>query len=600
MEQMQADAKAAGWRTGWAVPEDEAMRNDCEHLMPEESGEKRRILLPRDVVEVATVRTPRGASWVARARCIAGATFGSLRPYNAIYYVDFAAPLAKGGKAVLSEESFFYENAGERLWYEHPFEIKANDALLVSYAPGNGVITVVDRQTRKFLWTGENLPNGDLLSNAWLTKDRRFAVQLNSDGNFYLHALTKKGETPLSGRIADDEVAIWTADYHYDATAEAASIIDLKFPGQPGQFSLDRFGPERRVPDLARQVLAQTWTPPDADDIGVPPTLGGQLTPDGPERMTAALDYDAGKVTRLSVFQDGVLTDSFDASDTRKDISFHRLKDARWISVIASSAGSLASLPVTVDAGPPALQRSENRVLAIGINTYENEALPSLNYALRDAGQLLDVLGHPQGAEPAFSIVEGPKDRRATPDAIIAATEKLLAGLARGDHAVLFLAGHGLQDQQGRFYFATSATDPADLEHTALPFDRLSAVLERTEARVTVLLDACHSGLVENSIAATNDDLANNLARLKSNITVLAAAKGRQQSQGRYETGGLFTHAIADVLGAERGRYDRNGNGRIEASELYRGVKALVVDESEGQQTPWIINSRLVGDYALF
>jgi Caspase domain/PAN domain len=608
MEQMLADAKAAGWKTSWAVPEDETMQNDCEHVMLEDGGARGTILLPRDVVEAATVRTPRGSAWVVRARCTAGATLGSLRPYNAIYYVDFAAPLAKGGKAVLSESSFFFENAGERLWYEHPFEIKANDDLLISYAPGNGVITVFDRQTRKFLWTGEGLPNGDLLANAWLTKDRRFVVQLNSDGNFYLHPLAKKGEVALSGRIADDEIAIWTADYHYDATAEAASIIDLKFPGQAGQFSLDRFGPERRVPDLALKVLGQKWSPPDGGDIGVPPSLDGQFSPDGSERIKATLYYDAKEVTRLSVFQDGVLTDTFDgngdisggAAGHGREISFARLKDARWISIIASSADALASLPVTMDAGPLAEPKSVNRVLAIGINTYENDALPSLNYALRDAGQLLDVLGKPQGAEPAFTVMDGPRDRRATPDAIVAATEALLAGLSRGDHAVLFLAGHGLQDEKGRFYFATSTTNPADLEHTALPFDRLAAVLERTEARVTVLLDACHSGLVGNSIAATNDDLANNLARLKSNITVLAAAKGRQQSQGRYDTGGLFTHAIADVLGADRARYDRNGNGRIEASELYRGVKAQVVEQSEGEQTPWIINSRLVGDYALF
>lgn len=167
MEQMKADAKAAGWKTGWSLPEDETMENDCEHLMLGEGSAERRILLPRDVVEVAAVRTPAGAGWVARAECVAGATFGSLRPYNAIYYVDFAAPLKKGGKAVLSDESFFFENAARRLWYQHPFEIKANDALLVSYAPGNGVITVVDRQSRKFLWTGEGLPNGDLLADAW-------------------------------------------------------------------------------------------------------------------------------------------------------------------------------------------------------------------------------------------------------------------------------------------------------------------------------------------------------------------------------------------------------------------------------------------------
>ncbi|MGO8019984.1 hypothetical protein AB9E19_34295, partial [Rhizobium leguminosarum] len=79
------------------------------------------------------------------------------------------------------------------------------------------------------------------------------------------------------------------------------------------------------------------------------------------------------------------------------------------------------------------------------------------------------------------------------------------------------------------------------------------------------------------------------------NLTVLAAAKGRQESLGRREVGGLFTNAIVTVLGKERDRYDNNHNGRIEASELYRGVKTLVFAASDGKQTPWIINSRLVG-----
>ncbi|MGO8048363.1 hypothetical protein ACC713_36770, partial [Rhizobium johnstonii] len=72
--------------------------------------------------------------------------------------------------ALQAEGAFFFENNAHSLWYQHAFRIKANDDLLLTYAPGNGVITVRDRETQKFLWIGENLPNGDLLVDAWLTK----------------------------------------------------------------------------------------------------------------------------------------------------------------------------------------------------------------------------------------------------------------------------------------------------------------------------------------------------------------------------------------------------------------------------------------------
>ncbi|TBG55890.1 peptidase C14 caspase catalytic subunit p20 (plasmid) [Rhizobium leguminosarum] len=605
MGRFRREAERAGWRFDWALPVgEEGPTSDCEHLLLGESsstGGTGSLSAPRDVVEVSTVRTSRGAVWVARAECVAGATFGSLRPYAALYVMDIARPAPAASAALQAEGAFFFENNAHRLWYQHAFRIKANDDLLLTYAPGNGVITVRDRATQKFLWIGENLPNGDLLVDAWLTKDRRHAVQLNSDGNFYIHAILDDRQSLLSGRIADDEIAVWTKDYFYDATAEAAALIDLKFPGRVGQYSLDRFGTARLVPDLARAVLDRGQTPQAVAEVGVPPSLTGEIAlEENGGRVRAVLHFDPAETVHMSVFQDGVLTETVDAATVGDAVSFERLKDARWVSVIGFNAGGLASLPVSADLGEPLARRAVTRALVIGVNTYEDERLRSLNYPLRDAGTVLETLTEPLGKEPPFLGEAGPKDRRATPEAILEATARLLDGLARGDHAVLFLAGHGMQDRNGRFYFATSATDPTDLEHTALPFDRLAALFERTEARITILLDACHSGAAGTGSFTTNDDLANSLAALRSNLTVLAAAKGRQESLGRREVGGLFTNAIVTVLGKERDRYDHNHNGRIEASELYRGVKTLVFAASDGKQTPWIINSRLVGDYALF
>ena len=82
---------------------------------------------------------------------------------------------------------------------------------------------------------------------------------------------------------------------------------------------------------------------------------------------------------------------------------------------------------------------------------------------------------------------------------------------------------------------------------------------------------------------------------------MLAASKGREVSIESAETdGGLFTDALVAVLSTQRTEFDRNLNGRIEASELYLGVKSKVVAQSEGKQTPWLMKVRLVGDYVVF
>jgi hypothetical protein len=38
----------------------------------------------------------------------------------------------------------------------------------------------------------------------------------------------------------------------------------------------------------------------------------------------------------------------------------------------------------------------------------------------------------------------------------------------------------------------------------------------------------------------------------------------------------------------------------IETSELYYALKSLVVRETGGEQTPWLVRQDLLGDFALF
>ena len=85
----------------------------------------------------------------------------------------------------------------------------------------------------------------------------------------------------------------------------------------------------------------------------------------------------------------------------------------------------------------------------------------------------------------------------------------------------------------------------------------------------------------------------------KSAITVIAAAKGRQESL-EFQGGGAFTTALVDALGLRRRGIDLNGNGAIELAELYGSVKSTVVERTNGAQTPWIARNLMVGETPLF
>src|SRR5262245_9023298 len=141
-----------------------------------------------------------------------------------------------------------------------------------------------------------------------------------------------------------------------------------------------------------------------------------------------------------------------------------------------------------------------------------------------------------------------------------------------------------------------------DPRGSGLSWTQLSSILGRAKARVVVILDACHSGLSGAEGLGTNDDaVASLLTGLRAPMLVLAASKGRQYS---YEDpkwgGGAFTHALVEVLKTNWRSADLNGNGVIEVSELYRALRSIVTNETQGKQTPWLARQDLIGDFALF
>ncbi|MBO9413769.1 MULTISPECIES: caspase family protein [unclassified Ruegeria] len=558
------------------------------------------LAIPENIAQLDKIRFRGGSVLVGRAYCVSGATGGSLRGSAHLFVLNTTDEMhVQVLKDASISQSHFLGANYVRSFEENVFDAVLFGETLVLLAPGNGRMIAYDLKSGKVVREFENLPSGDLLVDVALTADGSHIIQINSDGSFYGWSISS-GEQAFAGRVVEDEIAVWSPEYFFDATAEAASLIDLRFPGLDEQFSLDRFSTKLYRDGLLRSLLgAREFAPVE---ISIPPAVSGQLTADGAQ-IHAEIELQPDRQANLlQVFQDGILTNELQIKETDYfvDTTFDRLAGAQHASIIAVSKEGLASTPLTVDLGKP-LVAAENRALAIAVDRYKHPRLENLNYAKADADRILTSLTGIPDRDLAFDKANFIGGRRAKPDEALTGIRDLLNGLDKTGNAVLFLAGHGLQGDDGSFYLAMHDTDPSDLKNTALNFEDVAAMLRQTEARITILIDACHSGDAGSGMFATNDGALNGLTNLPENITILAAAKGRQFSIESDELeGGLFSVAVERVINTQRDAYDLNANGRIESSELAKGVKSIVRAQSEGRQVPWMTRGRVIGDYSLF
>ena len=435
-----------------------------------------------------------------------------------------------------------------------------------------------------------------------MTRDGRNIVQLNDDGRFFITALDT-GERVLSGLYLDDEAVVYDEGLRFVATPEGARYVHLKFPGDRYLYSLDQLSASLRRRGLVEDKLDRRSKPTTAPVVPVPPRL--LVTPanssEGTGIRVAIRAEAAGGLSAITVHRDGVPLQSVRVSGVQAEIALELpvLPETRWFAIRAEDRDGLVSRAWTMPR-----ERSETtagtatlHVLAVGTDRYEDSQLPDLAFAAADARNL--VRGLAAAPTRYYSAVETrlienePDLRHRLP----AELERIRAAARPGDTVLIHFAGHGLLDENGRFHLAGGATEVADVAGTALAWDDVVNRLARFEARVVVLLDACHSGAAD---AATNDDAVDVLlASSNRPFAVISASKGRQPSlESKLFGGGIFTTTVLDALTSAD--TDTDGNGTVELAELFAAAKRQVVAATDGRQTPWLARSRFVGEVPLF
>ena len=224
--------------------------------------------------------------------------------------------------------------------------------------------------------------------------------------------------------------------------------------------------------------------------------------------------------------------------------------------------------------------RKKNNAVAIviGIEKYRR-SIPDAEFATNDAKAvasfLTSVLGFPEA-----NVVTLLNDNASKSD-FEKYFEKWLGNNVEKDSFVfIYYSGHGAPNPKtGEAYLLPYDGDPAFLEQTGYPLERLYSTLDKLESEtILVALDSCFSGAGDRSVIAPG--LRPIVVKSKfdevqsSKIAVMSAASGSEVSSTYIEKRhGLFTYFFLKGL---KGYADINEDGNLDVEELYSYIKPQV------------------------
>lgn len=235
-------------------------------------------------------------------------------------------------------------------------------------------------------------------------------------------------------------------------------------------------------------------------------------------------------------------------------------------------------------------------VLAIGVSEYQLADL-KLNFAAKDAKDFAAAAQRQKGKLYRDVAVKVLTDAGATRDEIMDGLDWLRKETTSKDVAMLFLAGHGVNDQNGVYYFLPVNANPEKLMRTGVAFSDIKTTVSTLAGKTLAFIDTCHSGNVMGTRRGATDltGVVNELASAENGAVVFASATGSQYALEKAEWGnGAFTKALVEGLG---GKADYHGKGKITVNMLDLYLSERVKELTGGKQTPTTTKPQTVPDF---
>jgi WD40 repeat protein len=469
-----------------------------------------------------------------------------------------------------------------------------------------------------------SVPTPDVVWALNLTGDGRLAVAAFGDGTIRWYRADNGQELLAFFPHADRKRwVLWTPSGYYDASVDGEDLIGWQVNNGPDReadfFSAWHFRDRFRKPeviDLILQTLDETEAlrragirpeeqrPAEIQREELPPVVTIIDPADGVEltaptvKVRVNVRSPSGKpVSRVWANVDGQAIESRmaeyvpadnQAVDFERDLEVPLPPRDCIVEVVAEVAGRI-STPARIAVkrkiqAPPTAHRLF--ALVAGIADYAKPEY-KLRFADADARAVASLLRGQKGRSFAAVEVRELVNEKATLAALLDGLQWLDDSVGPDDTAVVFFAGHGVNDRE--YFFLPYGANLARPVVTMLSQSQLQGVLSSLRGRVLLFLDTCRAGTVfggsddERRRRVDVTSLLNSLIYSQGGLVVFSAAQGRELSQEREEWGhGAFTKALLEALqGAAANR-----NGEITVSELDTYLTDRVRELTDGAQTP--------------
>jgi hypothetical protein len=237
-------------------------------------------------------------------------------------------------------------------------------------------------------------------------------------------------------------------------------------------------------------------------------------------------------------------------------------------------------------------------ILAVGVSKYSNEKY-NLLFADKDARDFVASMQGQKGLLYSDVIVKSLTNEQATKDDILDGLDWIRKETTSNDVAMVFFAGHGVNDQNNYYYFCPYNVDPERLFRTGVAFSDIKNTVSAIAGKAIFFIDTCHSG---NSLGLAGrrggldiNIVINELSSAQNGVIVFSASTGSESSYERAEwNNGAFTKALNEGL---NGAASIGNTGRITYAMLNVYISERVKALTNGTQHPTMISPQTVSDF---
>ncbi len=472
-----------------------------------------------------------------------------------------------------------------------------------------------------------------------ISRDGRLIVAARGDGTIRWHRLSDGQELlALFVHAKDRRFVAWTPEGYYAASPGAEDLIgwhvNRDWDHAPDYYPASRFRDQYNRPDIVKRVLDDLDEDTaiaeanrlagtrQADEIArtLPPVIA-ILSPNEGGTFSAGmvtLRYSLRSPSGLPISDMIARVDGrplmgvaispprgVDAStDTEDAVTLSGLPERDLTLSLAARAGSVESMPASIrlkfasaPAAPtPAATQTASKVslyaLVVGTGKFKDAAIPTLAWAGKDARDFAEALKRQEGRLYEKVEVKLFADENADSSSILDGLTWLRRQVSQGDVGVVFLAGHGVTDPAGDYYYVPHNARMETVGGLILPTSgssvpdaEISRTLKQLAGNALFFVDTCHAGKASGVGFRSLDynKLINEIAG-SANAIVLASSTGSESSLESEEwQHGAFTRALLEGMEGKGLHYNP---GIVTIDELNLYVKKRVKELTGGVQHP--------------